>query len=147
MSLSLKVWRAQKRSLLPPFSCVWVSERNLSACNNVKNHRHSYELWVTHPSVHSEWCTRGEIFCFWSLLIYTCRWRKYSEEDDHHRGDPDLQINDKGLPQRRNLQDLYYTLCCKLFVTQRSHNTQSCFWPTWGQFSRGCQSHGSLGNI
>lgn len=35
-------------------------------------------------------------------FIYIFRSRKCAKEDDHHRGDPDFQINGKGLPERCN---------------------------------------------
>lgn len=36
-------------------------------------------------------------------LICTSRRRECAKEDDHHRGDPVLQINGKGLPERCNV--------------------------------------------
>lgn len=36
-------------------------------------------------------------------FICTSRRRECAEEDDHHRGDPVLQINGKGLPERCNV--------------------------------------------
>lgn len=39
-------------------------------------------------------------------MSFTCtsRWRECVEEDDHHRGDPVLQGDGTGLPERRNVQ-------------------------------------------
>lgn len=40
-----------------------------------------------------------------SLISFICtsRWRECGEENDHHRGDPVLQINGTGLPEWRNV--------------------------------------------
>lgn len=41
-------------------------------------------------------------------LIYISRRRECAQEDDHHRGDPLLQINGKGLPERCNVHHVNY---------------------------------------
>lgn len=40
-------------------------------------------------------------------LICTSRRRECAKEDDHHWGDPVLQINGKGLPERCNVHHIH----------------------------------------
>lgn len=39
--------------------------------------------------------------------MHLLRWRERSEEDDHHRGDPVLQIDGTGMSERCNVQCYY----------------------------------------
>lgn len=41
-------------------------------------------------------------------FIYISRRRECAKEDDHHRSDPDFQINGKGLPKWCNIHHVNY---------------------------------------